>query len=273
MRDVFCSVPSSSMYVMFNNCASKISVSTDSTAFSRQSKSNTKPLPTFEQWGFHCRYDVGETVACCWFWRVAPTWIHIHGWSTGPSQIDTITMPRKGKFPQWRPEGDDAALVARSILEGKVNQTDSSFKEWTTKNDTIASKYGYPGDKNGSRNFRSNFLKLYDKINRWKQGEHGKFDLTWMLSMQLLQYSLFCVVQVLVSVHHSSVVQTFLHVLTQSKIWTIIKGITLTVSYLEVTISLKTLSKKSVTAKDKRKLTLLLTVQLRKVTATVNYLS
>ena len=74
---------------------------------------------------------------------------------------------------QYKPEGDDAVLLARAILQKKVTGKKPSMIAWLTV-DEEGQKYAhnqkYHTEK-GKRNIRTNCLKLYNKIIAWRSQE------------------------------------------------------------------------------------------------------
>ena len=78
-------------------------------------------------------------------------------------------MPRG----QYKPEGDDAVLLARAILNGTVDRDPPSMVKWFETTDE-GNKYAtnqnwFKKDGPGQRNVRQNCLKLYNKIECWKK--------------------------------------------------------------------------------------------------------
>lgn len=78
------------------------------------------------------------------------------------------------KLPNWKPEGEDAALFARGINSGDVTDSKNSYDAWLPKQEDLCKRYGVPHNDKGVRKLRNNFLKLYKKITLWKAGAHGK---------------------------------------------------------------------------------------------------
>ena len=74
---------------------------------------------------------------------------------------------------QYKPECDDAVLLARAILSKKVDGKKPSMIAWLTV-DEEGQKYAhnqkYHTEK-GKRNIRTNCLKLYHKIAAWRSQE------------------------------------------------------------------------------------------------------
>ena len=74
------------------------------------------------------------------------------------------------KVVTWKPNGDDAALVARAINAGDIDRSKAqydNFFDHTEAGQELSHKYHKHTEK-GERNLRRNFLALYDKIVLWK---------------------------------------------------------------------------------------------------------
>ena len=74
---------------------------------------------------------------------------------------------------QYKPECDDAVLLARAILQKKVTGKKPSMIAWLTV-DEEGQKYARNNkfdQERGKRNIRTNCLKLYHKIAAWRAQE------------------------------------------------------------------------------------------------------
>jgi|TARA_B110001452_G_scaffold128314_1_gene106624 hypothetical protein len=78
-------------------------------------------------------------------------------------------MPRG----QYKPEGDDAVLLAKAILNNTVDRDPPSMHKWFETTDEghryATNQEWYKKDGPGQRNVRANVLKLYNKIECWKK--------------------------------------------------------------------------------------------------------
>ena len=94
-----------------------------------------------------------------------------HAFANNNHKIYFHKMPRG----QYKPEGDDAVLLARAILNGTVDTDPPSMIKWfDQKQLTKGNKYAtnqnwFKKDGPGQRNVRQNCLKLYNKIECWKK--------------------------------------------------------------------------------------------------------
>ena len=78
--------------------------------------------------------------------------------------------------PTWKPQGKDAAVIARAIFASEVTKTVKSFDAFLQRNHDLAKKYdGLVLGSRGRKNLRSNFYKLYDKIKDWERTGKGLF--------------------------------------------------------------------------------------------------
>jgi hypothetical protein len=79
------------------------------------------------------------------------------------------------KAKRWTAECDDAAILARAILNGTVDNTLQSFKDFFDPESAgpgaaIGKKYNYHTVK-GQRNLKLNWLKLVKKNSVWKTNQ------------------------------------------------------------------------------------------------------
>jgi hypothetical protein len=81
------------------------------------------------------------------------------------------------RIPKWIPEGEDAATFLRAIITGQLTQDIKSFEQFLSNNTVFAEKYkahDAAPNKKGFRNLRLNFLKLWEKYQKWSTTRQGE---------------------------------------------------------------------------------------------------